>query len=442
MRDPAGAIAFEGGHVVRHLAKVPDQNDFLHSDVARSLVDSRALVAYEFSDPQRLVTARREFVTYPTEWCAAQLSDAAVLTLDVGLAATAAGYELKDASAWNVIFDGVRPIFCDLLSFQPLSERAWAAAGQFSRHFVTPLWLSAKARLRAHECFQLWRDGVPPERARALLGWRRFTSLAWPSIAAATRLPGVHRATAPADIASMARYRQSLTESLRWMVRGFANRTPLDSGAFSPWASYDLERAHYQAADLHVKRAEVARLLLQTKPSRVLDLGCNAGEFTEIALETGARVVALDADHACIERLYRKHVGRPDLYPVLSSIDDLSGGRGWCGSEVPGLLQRLQGTNDMVMMLAIIHHLAVAAAVPLPRIAELARSLTRRHLIIEWIAPEDPQMALLCAHHSRRVEDFSIARQRQAFVDAGFSIDSETAVGGACRQLALLSQRP
>ena len=45
----------------------------------------------------------------------------------------AEGCELKDATAWNVIFAGSRPVFCDHLSFRPLPSRQWWAFGQFLR---------------------------------------------------------------------------------------------------------------------------------------------------------------------------------------------------------------------------------------------------------------------------------------------------------------------
>ena len=50
------------------------------------------------------------FLTYPYEWCFSQLQDAALAHLDLQLAALAEGYELSDATAYNMQFVNGRPI--------------------------------------------------------------------------------------------------------------------------------------------------------------------------------------------------------------------------------------------------------------------------------------------------------------------------------------------
>ena len=58
------------------------------------------------------------FPCYPHEITAAQLKEAAHLTLSLAMEALENDWILKDASAWNVLFDGGRPVFCDILSFE------------------------------------------------------------------------------------------------------------------------------------------------------------------------------------------------------------------------------------------------------------------------------------------------------------------------------------
>jgi len=54
------------------------------------------------------------------------------------------------------------------------------------------------------------------------------------------------------------------------------------------------------------------------------------------------------------------------------------------------LLPRLEGQFDLVLMLAVIHHLLLMEQVPLPSILALCHRLTRRHLALEWVPVEDP----------------------------------------------------
>jgi len=50
----------------------------------------------------------------------------------------------------------------------------------------------------------------------------------------------------------------------------------------------------------------------------------------------------------------------------------------------------LWATIDLVLMLAVIHHLLLMEQIPLPAIIALCHRLTRRHLVIEWVPVEDP----------------------------------------------------
>ena len=62
---------------------------------------------------------------------------AAELTLKLGEEAIGEGWVLKDATPLNVLFQGPRPIFVDILSFERRDPRAsvWLAYGQYVRTF-------------------------------------------------------------------------------------------------------------------------------------------------------------------------------------------------------------------------------------------------------------------------------------------------------------------
>ena len=101
------------------------------------------------------------------------------------------------------------------------------------------------------------------------------------------------------------------------------------------------------------------------------DLGANTGRYSRIAAEAGYRVVALDIDPAAVERGYRaiKADGRTDITPLLGDITAPSPALGWANAERASLLERVDA--DVVLALALVHHLAIGANVPLPMIASL-----------------------------------------------------------------------
>lgn len=448
MRDPAASLRFEADRVIRDLRQPLAADHFLNSPLAARWVAEGRLVPFERDGDHRVVGRRLLFVSQPAEWTDAQLFEAACLTLSLQAEAVEAGFDMKDASAWNVLFDGTRPVFCDLLSFEPLRERAWWAFGQYARHFLLPLLVSRRVGLRARKSFSIWRDGVPSASARGLLGWRALLSrygalLATPkgqtfSSAQEADIPAATSATigAGATPDGIRSFRRRLQATLSWQLSGV--RPDAMRRAGPGWSDYEGDRPHYRGDSLALKRAAVADWMKQRAPSWVLDLGCNTGEFSRLALEHGAHVIALDADHDSVQRLFLAHPGEGRLHPLVAPLDDLRSSRGWGGREHPGLDQRLEGAADLVLMLALVHHLAVGAAVPLEEVARFAHRCTRDALVLEVLDEDDPQLVALCRQRRREPSDFTAARQRAAFVAAGFRIEAEVRLTGAARSLLLL----
>ena len=440
MRDPGGTLQFEDSTVIRRLRAPLDDRHFLNSTLARQWVERGHLVKFEITSPQTVVAQRLAFITLPTEWSDAQLYAAAELTLQLQGEAVEAGFDLKDASAWNIIFDGTRPVFCDLLSFAPLTEKKWWAAGQFARHFLIPLVVSRRRGLLTHQVFKGWRDGMPPDVGRRFLGPARFLTRHWPLMAGGNSpTNSINTTRQPeASLTEIQSFRRSLQASFSWMLKGAKPRET--QAVSSPWARYTENRNHYDSRAMTDKLRQVQTWLERLRPDWVADLGCNTGEFTRIAADCGANVVALDADHDAVQSLFVSATLSQKVHPVLSSLDDFLGSRGWAGAEFPGLFTRLEKQCDLVMMLALIHHLAVSASIPLEAIAQFAAKCTRNWLIVELIDVDDPQLLLLCSQHRRNPSDFSAQLQRDAFLDAGFVIDDENSLSPSQRTLLLLKR--
>ena len=126
-------------------------------------------------------------------------------------------------------------------------------------------------------------------------------------------------------------------------------------------------------------------------PARVLDIGANTGDFSALAASLGAGVVALERDRAAADRLFRM-ARRRDL-PIHTIHADLARPTpavGWRNAESIALLPRLESQFDLVLMLAVIHHLLLMDQIPLSEILALCHRLTRRHLVIEWVPVADP----------------------------------------------------
>ncbi len=432
MRDPLGSITLEPTKVRRNLYQALPHDHFLHDEASTKMVAAGQLVPFQFVTDKEIISPRIPFVSYPHEWCDAQLLDAAELTLTLSEDALSVGHELKDASAWNVIFDGCKPLFCDHLSFQKISEKRWWAFAQYIRHFVLPLCLAKYRLLNAKDSFKINRDGIDPDLARSLMGLKRFATRYWMLMLKPRGSVIEKKSTESYNNSS---YHKNLYKTTRWFLGGVRNVHQQRS----VWNNYTEERDHYTDSASDVKFQTVKTWLVRLSPQWVIDLGCNTGEFSKLAASAGSRVVAIDLDHESVQKLYLANKGE-QIYPVIANLEDLSGGRGWGGDEFPGLLTRLDNFGDLVLMLAVVHHLAISSSVPYDRIAEIAASLTKRYLIIELLDSTDPLTQHLAAQRNRQASEFSLSAQRAAF-DRHFNTVEIISIPDSSRQLFLMEKK-
>lgn len=443
MRDPQGRLHFDGDRAVRQLAAPHETPAFLAHPASRSLVESGALVPFSISTtrPGRIESPRYDFISLPTEWTDAQLRTAADLTLDVAEAALASGFELKDASAWNVIFDGTVPRFCDHLSFELVRSREWWAFGQFCRHFTFPLACARWRGLPSRAAFQLRRDGLDADQARALLGLRGRFSRLFPLLLRRTSSTQPTADEAVPVVQGVAPGGATLHRSLiDYARRSLVGRRHAANAGESVWSGYVGERQHYSPQAVLAKVAQVQQWLHAIEPRTVLDLGCNTGEFSRLALKFAQRVIAVDADHDCVQRLFLEARGDTRIHPVVADLGDLRGGRGWGAAEFGGLLERLANQADTTLMLALVHHLHVSEGIPLDEIAQLAARLTGRHLIVELLDSDDPMVKRLATQRRRDIGAFTIQGQLDAF-GAHFDLVARVRLDDTRRELALMQRR-
>ena len=141
------------------------------------------------------------------------------------------------------------------------------------------------------------------------------------------------------------------------------------------------------------RKAEFVRAAAARHPGGLVwDLGCNDGTYSRVAAESAATVVALDADHATVDGLYRSLRGRTDILPLVMSVTDPSPDLGWRGRERASLERR--GTPDLVLCLALVHHVVITGNVPVREFLDWLRSLDCA-LVIEFPDREDAMVQRL-----------------------------------------------
>ncbi|MFT5788735.1 MAG: hypothetical protein ACI8SJ_000842 [Shewanella sp.] len=342
------------------------------------------------------------YLTYPYEWSFSQLKDAALLTLDIQLLALEFGFTLKDASAYNIQFHEGRPVLIDTLSFIRYREGPWVAYRQFCQHFLAPLLLKKYRDHRLGRLAELYIDGVPLDLASRLLparSWFSFGALshlhlhAWMQRRFGASAAGKKQSLTPAwsqmDLSKLGALMSSLRTyiaTLRW------------KSTDSEWGNY-YDNTNYDEEAMQAK-SELIRDYLSGFGRQIellADLGANSGQFSRLARQFSRQVVSFDIDELAVEQNYLrvKQEGDKTILPVVQDLFNPSPAIGWGNHERDSFVER--GRFEVVIALALIHHLAISNNVPLIKIIALLHALVTDWLIIEFVPKEDSQVQRLLA---------------------------------------------
>lgn len=366
--------------------------------------------AYQVIRPEQL-----PFISYPYEWSFSQLKDAALLTLKLQKTALADGLWLKDASAYNVQFNGGRPVFIDTLSFEAYPEgRPWVAYQQFCRHFLAPLLLMRHRHVGLSKLMRAYIDGIPLDVASVLLPLRTRFALA-PLMHVHLHARSIRAHAGRTDSAARARTRAVGRTALLGLVdslEGAVRRLEWEPSG-TEWGDYYDATNYSQEGQAH-KAEQIAAFVEDVQPTRVWDLGANTGRFSRIASDRGIFTVAFDVDPAAVDQNYRevRKRGEPNLLPLVMDLTNPSPDLGWNGNERASL--RSRGPADLTLALALVHHLAISNNVPLDRVAEFLATLSDQ-LVIEFVPKEDSQVQRLLASRPDIFPDYTQSGFERAF---------------------------
>jgi ribosomal protein L11 methylase PrmA len=328
------------------------------------------------------------FVSYPYEWVFSQLKAAALVHLELQLLALDRGFALSDSTPYNMQFDGARPIHIDVLSLRPYREgEVWAGYNQFCRQFLFPLLLESWKGVPFQPMLRGRLDGMSVIEAADLLPWRkRWLTLngmlhvgmharAERSASSSARSPDVREVRGSM---SKARYRAVLSEMQQWVSSlASSRRAPSYWGAYAANNSYSDEMRGG-------KCDFVAHAVRRARPRCIWDLGGNTGDFSRLAFDRASK-------------------SKASLLSLFMDCADPSPSMGWSQEERKGWSQR--GGADMVLALALVHHLAIGRNIPLASVVQWIVSLAPQG-VIEFVPKRDPMVQGMLSHRDDVFADY------------------------------------
>ena len=463
-RDPSSTVFYADGTVYRGLGDVAagdwkalqDTAFFASALKNGSIVGTEQVDAQSLSELGELPTAwpvvlrheRIPFVSYPYEWTFSQLRDAAILHLDLLSDALNEGLTMKDGYAYNVQWRGAQPTFIDVPSFERSTGGPWVGYRQFCQTFLFPLMIQAHRDISFRPWLRGQIDGIDPQQARAMFGGRdavRKGVLKHVMLHSAmdTKMSGNKQGSeAFRKELSESGFSSDLTKAtvkaIRKLVDGLSYKA-----ADSHWETYQ-KTSTYTDDERAVKARFVDEALggwAQGGPlGLVWDMGCNDGTYSRIAAGHADSVVAVDGDEQTIDSLYRalRQERNKAILPLVMNLTDPSPGMGWRGTErLPFETRR---KPDAILCLALVHHLALTANVPLPAILDWYASFGSR-LVIEWVDPADPMgVRLLSLKPAGTFPDYR-AEVFERLLEERFVVDRREQLASGTRTLYAATPR-
>jgi hypothetical protein len=305
----------------------------------------------------------------------------------------------------------------------------------------------AKSHVDAGLLLRDYIDGIPLDVASRMLPWRTRwliglqLHLHWHArmIAKhhATRQPELSATTADVPRKREVRMPENRLRAYLENLRGTVNSLRPRWGN-TQWADY-YEQNSYSPAGLKTKQEIVERYLKLAQPATVWDLGANTGMFSRITSDLGCFTCAFDFDPACAERAYLdgRDAKLANFLPLRMDLTNPSPSLGWAHCERESLAGR--GPADLVMALALVHHLAIANNVPLPAIADFFHRLGKS-LVIEFVPKNDPQVQRLLQSREDIFDQYSQTAFEQAF-ERHFHVRESQPVRNEGRRLYLMHAR-
>lgn len=419
-KDPSAKVFLyhdEPGFVFRELTAdyLPHYNHFISSGLANALLQKNYIVSFEElkqTDAVILKARKIDFVSYPYEWSFNQWMDAALLTLKIQYQALKYGMTLKDATPFNIVFDGDKPLMVDLSSFEMYEEgKPWQALKQFCENFYLPVLLGKYFDATANEIYLNNTAGINTGKGLSLLPSKAFLNI---NTLLYLVLPEKIRKRGDQQQAHVSNKKITSASNLQiandlFNVIKKINQRPKKT----KWNLYyekDVASSYFEEKEQLVKEW----FLNNYHHKSVIDFGCNTGNFSIAIASLVKQVIAFDEDIRSVDALYLhcKNNQIANISCLWGSVSDPAPAIGWNNQERTSLKDRLKA--DAGLALALIHHLAITNYISFEKMADFFADCCGE-LIIEFVPKTDDKVRLLLLHRKDIFQWYTLENFISAF---------------------------
>ena len=389
-------------------------NSGLYSELTKEgLIIKHIETEHNFDNVYKVIKPERVFITYPWEWCFSQLKAAALTTLKIQKTALEYGMTLKDANCYNIQFKNNQPLLIDTSSFEKYKEgQTWTAYRQFCENFLAPLALMAYRDISLNKLFLSNINGIPLDLTSKLLPFKtKLKPNIFLHIHLHSKFQNKYNNTNKKQTnLKMSKDSQiALIKNLICCVNDI--RLPKYE---TEWKDY-YNFTNYSDKSFEEKKKIILDYKENIKPKKVWDFGANTGIFSRLFSDCAEEILALDIDPLAIEMNYNYSIKHKEmnLLPIVFDLSNPSPSIGWNNQERVNLQTRAKNV-DIVMALALIHHLRITYNIPFPKIAEYFSEFAS-YIIIEFIDKDDSQIQKMLLNRRDVFDDYNVENFEKEF---------------------------
>jgi hypothetical protein len=414
MVDSFGRVFFYNNRVFREITKEKESFclELLNSDMFKELIEKELIpltfISHEFNESKNLILEHKKVLeSLQHEWTFEMFKDASLMVLEINEICNKYGYELKDAHTLNVLFDNSKPVFVDFGSIDLISYKDnWIAYEEFLNSFFVPLLFWSKNELfivrkllesNFHRMFTIPAQNIEDSELYKLLGVEKNT---YEFSVKKTKFLVTRKNIAFINFFVKASNKllkivfNKKNKLFRYELRigRLTNVFPqneiknninslLKSEVSSEWKGYhskfynDIESINY--SHRFKRLLEIINELKDIQT--VIDLAGNEGYFSFLlSKETNLRnIILVDYDENAINTAYLniKELNSKNVTPLLLNF--------MFTPDLLGTSKRLK--SDVVVALAVTHHLLLTDNFSLSSIFERFIMFSNKYVIVEFM---------------------------------------------------------
>ncbi len=438
-RDPDAKVFLKDGEIYRRISKnyAKTFEKFINSGLYEKLLSENLIIEHtQIESDDLIIKPKKVFISYPWEWCFSQLKDAALATLKIQKIALEYNMSLKDATPYNIQFLKNKPLLIDTSSFEDFKEKPWVAYRQFCENFLSPLVLIAYTDLSLSSLFLGNINGISLALASKLLPLKtRFNpNLLWHIHIHSKMQNKYSENKTKYDVKISKNQFLNIIDNLYDTVLGINLKKYK-----TEWQEY-YSNTNYTEDSFGTKKEIITCFKNKINPKTVWDFGSNTGIFSRIFSKEGIDVTAFDIDHLAIEKNYltAKENGEENIFPLIFDISNPSPALGFNNEERKTLTQRAQNV-DLILALALIHHLRITYSIPFSYIAKYFAEISK-YLIIEFVDKKDSKIQTMLLNREDIFDDYTKENFEKEFGEF-YQILEIKPIDGTKRTLYLMERK-